>query len=523
MNRFVRVALGVVALLLAVAGLVWWVRPSRLTLLEPNRLTTMSETEQIEWLLERILERSEVPGAFRNQLYEWFPRLRTKYCLTTNEVELLILACAEYDLPHLLKRLRLWARDPKNADDLRLAEVHLCIKRREWAQALQTARAILDLERKHRAYYELAKGLNRAGQLDEARRMLQEAIDQLPSQREQVALEAVQLGFPDLAEQATMRFSARRLQEREHAYVAVALAYAKAGRDSDAIRVARQINDRILRGIVYGELAITRMRRGEWAAATALIEQAREPTGYVRIARTLTELGRVTQAQSYWRQAEQLARRLPEPERSRALLQIATEYANAGDPDTAIRLYEQTNARTASPEKFIALRAIAVGYAAKGKREKALAVLDLHKQRDGVSPAHANLYALIARELYHSGYHEDARCVLQHMRTFLQQIFPRDWLTDYAWVSAAGVLASSEALPLAQELARWLEREAALMSDPRMGSTAEERLAAIYAQMGDLPKAVHYAARAPDYDAQAGRLIQILRIIVESRALRAGQ
>ncbi|MFN7015601.1 MAG: hypothetical protein ACK4P5_00350 [Fimbriimonadales bacterium] len=212
------------------------------------------------------------------------------------------------------------------------------------------------MERKHRAYYELAKGLNRAGQLDEARRMLQEAIDQLPPQREQVALEAVQLGFPDLAEQATMRFSARRLQEREHAYVAVALAYAKAGRDSDAIRVARQINDRILRGIVYGELALTRMRRGEWAAATALIE-----------------------------------------------------------------------------------------------------------------------------------------------------------------------LASSEALPLAQELARWLEREAALMSDLRMQSTAEERLAAIYAQMGDLPKAVHYAARAPDYDAQAGRLIQILRIIVESRALRAGQ
>lgn len=146
---------------------------------------------------------------------------------------------------------------------------------------------------------------NRAGRRDEARRVLQEAVAQLPQDKDHIAFTAAQLGFPDLAEQVATRITDRMFLE--HALAAhVVPAYAKAGRDAQVIRVTRQINDCVVRGLAYAEVAYARMQRGEWTEAIALIEQARESTVYARAARYLAEQGRSALTRPLWQKAEQL-------------------------------------------------------------------------------------------------------------------------------------------------------------------------------------------------------------------------
>lgn len=519
MSRPTRLILGVATLLAVVAGLLWWTRSVRLTPLEPNRLAAMSETEQVAWLIERALERSERPGFIRKKLYEWFPRLRTKWEPFHDEFATLTRACAEYDLWEPLQRLRRWARDPLDKDSLHFAEAQLWARRGDTAKASQTMRGISDIAVKARAYSTVATELNRAGQRDEARRVLQEAVAQLPQDKDLIVSMAAQLGFPDLAEQAATRIADRMF--REHALAAdVVPAYARAGQDSEAIRVARQISDRVVRGLAYAEIAHMRMQRGQWTEAVALIEQAREPTGYARVARYLAGQGRPALARPLWQKAEQLARRLPEPSRSRALFQIATEYARAGDLDAAMRLCNQADEAKGRPESVRAFHAIARAYAAKGKREQAVAVVE---QRFPSLASTVIPYSLLARELYRNGYYEDARLVLQRLHARLQREFPRNWYTDYAWLFTVDSLASPDTLPLAREIIGWLERETQSITNPRERYFLDRRLAVLHAQTGDLPRAVHYAARLPHNESQASALIEILQVVVERRESREGR
>ncbi len=85
----------------------------------------MSEAEQVAWLIERVLERSERPRLLRKKLYEWFLRLRTKREPSHDEFKTLTQACVGYDLWEPLQRLRRWARDPEDKDNLRFAEAQL--------------------------------------------------------------------------------------------------------------------------------------------------------------------------------------------------------------------------------------------------------------------------------------------------------------------------------------------------------------------------------------------------------------
>lgn len=517
MRRLRYWGLGIATLIVVLAGLLWWAQGMHSTPLEPNALATMSETEQVAWLIERILERSERPDAIRETLYSWLPRLRMRMSLSSHDLAVLAQACAEYDLQEPLQRLRRWARTTEEKDSWYRAEAQILAKRREWQRALEVARRIREQAERVGAYCVLATEQARAGQREAARRTLLENLGSLSIHAaggELFVAAAAQLRFPDLAEQATVRGVKPGFQPLTLA-MHVAPAYAAIGQDSQAVRVARQIRDPIIRGLAYAEIARVQIERRQFAQAIALVESAKEPAGYACVARYLAEQGRLAQARALWRKAVESANRLPEPMRFQALAQVATEYALAGDPETASRILQQADRASWSPERVRTHHTIASAYAAQGKRAEAVAALNpLMKKSD---PVVALQYPVVARELYHHGYHEDARIVLRDLCARLKRHFP-DWYSGFEWSHAVSVLASREdTLPLARELIAWYEAETQPITDPKKRFVIDLSLAELHAHVGNIPKAVHYTARCPDREEQTGSLIRVLRLVVDRR------
>jgi tetratricopeptide (TPR) repeat protein len=476
---------------------------------EPNALTTMSEAEQVAWLVERILQRSERPGMIRETLYEWFPRLRTRHTLDSDDLTILAQVCAKYDLAESLRRLQSWARTTDERDALYQAEAQILAKQREWQRALEIIRRIHGAEARVRAYCTLATEQARTGQHEAAHRTLLEALGVVSSSAaggEWLAKTAAQLRFPDVAEQATRRGARPELRDLTLT-THVAPAYAFAGKNSEAVRIAREVHDPVTRGLAYAEIAGILIERGQSAQAIALIEHAKEPVGYARAARYLAERGYSTQARAFWHKATEFANRLPEPTRSRSLAQIAIEHASAGDPETASRVLQQAKQAIRSPEVAIARFGIASAYATQGRRAEAVVALLSSEESSALLVTY---YAQVASELYQHGYAEDARRVLQMMRAYLKRHFP-DWYSALEWAHAVRVLASrKDTLPLARELVAGLETETQSITAPDKRFAIDRRLAELHAHTGNIPKAVHYAARLTKHDEQTGCLIEIL-------------
>lgn len=505
------------ALAVILGGLLYEALGGRDAPLNQQTLAAMSEAEQVAWLMERILERSEPPSAFREYLYQWFPRLRVKYhYLYPSDVSVLLWMCAEYNQPELLQQMRRWVEIAQVNETYEVCEAHIWSKRGEWAKALQRARqlATSSHEESLEVYAALARAQARAGNRQEARRTLQEAAAtqiRIGSLSYPIVSAAARLGFPQIAETLTQPGLAHHLWETSLG-CEIVRAYARAGQPTEAVRAARSIKNWVLRGIAYAEIARALIERQQSAQAFALLEQAAEPVGYARTAQYLTEQRRLSQARALWHKAEQLAVRASEPMRSRLLYQVAAERARAGELDAARRLYDQIKLRRDIPEQAEALFQLAEAYAAAGKVNEAVALLRKQFVR---CPADDYQLAFVACILSERGYHSEARALMQQIRVSIQREYT-DWRDAPIWETVVSMLSHSQAaLPLARELLAWLESEAQAVRDPEERTRIHHRLMELYAIIGDIPRAVHHAAQLPDREQQTSALIDLLRTLAQ--------
>lgn len=110
-------------------------RPASLV---PNPLASLSEQDQVEWLINRILERSGRNEGFKVWLSSLIPIFDKKYPLNVC-FETLAEAAAFADRPALIQRLYRLARTEREREFIRFGEARLLLKRGEVDSALRLA------------------------------------------------------------------------------------------------------------------------------------------------------------------------------------------------------------------------------------------------------------------------------------------------------------------------------------------------------------------------------------------------
>jgi len=165
-------------LAIVVVGTVWWSSRNaiRLEPLDTQRFAQMSETEQVEWLIEQTLARSKRTGAFTplseelslSQGSAWEP-------VSYMEIDAIGMACVEYDLPHWLNRARRYMRQEADREHLMVYQAILQARKGDWQAAEQTVRRIRADAIKALAWAHLGRLRAEAGQSDAAQQSLDQA------------------------------------------------------------------------------------------------------------------------------------------------------------------------------------------------------------------------------------------------------------------------------------------------------------------------------------------------------------
>ena len=171
--------------LLVIGGLgtVWWTSRNaiRMEPLDAQRFTQMSETEQVEWLIEQILARSKRTDTLA-KLLERLSLGRKYYPPTITEYELTLIGAAgvEYELSHWLKHCERYAHDGiYDRDFLKVYQALLKAHQGDWQAAEQAVLDIQELVVRALALAHLGRLRAESGQIERARRDFEQAQELL--------------------------------------------------------------------------------------------------------------------------------------------------------------------------------------------------------------------------------------------------------------------------------------------------------------------------------------------------------
>jgi len=171
--------------LLVIGGLgtVWWTSRNaiRMEPLDAQRFTQMSETEQVEWLIEQILARSKRTDTLA-KLLERLSLGRKYYPPTITEYELTLIGAAgvEYELSHWLKHCERYVHDGiYDRDFLKVYQALLKARKGDWQAAEQAVLDIQELVVRALALAHLGRLRAESGQIERARRDFEQAQELL--------------------------------------------------------------------------------------------------------------------------------------------------------------------------------------------------------------------------------------------------------------------------------------------------------------------------------------------------------
>jgi hypothetical protein len=172
-------------LAIVVVGTVWWSSRNaiRLEPLDGQRFAQMSETEQVEWLIEQILARSKRTDTLA-KLLERLSLGRRDYLptITTFELTLIGAAGVEYELSHWLKHSERYAHDGiYDQDFLKAYQALLKARKGDWQVAEQAILDIQDLAVRMLALAHLGRLRAESGHIERARRDFERAQELLLS------------------------------------------------------------------------------------------------------------------------------------------------------------------------------------------------------------------------------------------------------------------------------------------------------------------------------------------------------
>jgi tetratricopeptide (TPR) repeat protein len=165
-------------LVVGIAGTVWWSSRNavRLEPLDAQRFAQMSETEQVEWLIEQVLARSKRTGMLTdiaNNLpfarpTEWQP-------LLPRHIEAIGMACVEYDLPHWLNFARRYMHQETDREHLMVYQAILQARKGDWQAAERTVQKIRTDTIRVLGWAHLGRLYAEAGRSDAAQRSFDHA------------------------------------------------------------------------------------------------------------------------------------------------------------------------------------------------------------------------------------------------------------------------------------------------------------------------------------------------------------
>jgi len=166
-------------LVVGIAGTVWWSSRNavRLEPLDAQRFAQMSETEQVEWLIEQILARCRRTDTL-SRILEGVPFLKralSTHPLIPRDLEAIGMACVEYDLPHWLNRCERYVELDRTRELLAVYRAILQARKGDWQAAEQTVRRIRTGALKALAQAHLGRLKAEAGQAEAARRDFEQA------------------------------------------------------------------------------------------------------------------------------------------------------------------------------------------------------------------------------------------------------------------------------------------------------------------------------------------------------------
>jgi tetratricopeptide (TPR) repeat protein len=171
--------------LLVIGGLgtVWWTSRNaiRMEPLDAQRFTQMSETEQVEWLIEQILARSKRTDTLA-KLLERLSLGRKYYPPTITEYELTLIGAAgvEYELSHWLKHCERYVHDGiYDRDFPKVYQALLKARKGDWQAAEQAVLDIQELVVRALALAHLGRLRAESGQIERARRDFERAQELL--------------------------------------------------------------------------------------------------------------------------------------------------------------------------------------------------------------------------------------------------------------------------------------------------------------------------------------------------------
>jgi tetratricopeptide (TPR) repeat protein len=165
-------------LVVGIAGTVWWSSRNavRLEPLDAQRFAQMSETEQVEWLIEQVLARSKRTGMLTdiaNNLpfarpTEWQP-------LLPRHIEAIGMACVEYDLLHWLNFARRYMHQETDREHLMVYQAILQARKGDWQAAERTVQKIRTDTIRVLGWAHLGRLYAEAGRSDAAQRSFDHA------------------------------------------------------------------------------------------------------------------------------------------------------------------------------------------------------------------------------------------------------------------------------------------------------------------------------------------------------------
>jgi|GEM_PF-1402848 len=166
-------------LVVGIAGTVWWRSRNavRLEPLDAQRFAQMSETEQVEWLIEQILARCRRTDTL-SRILEGVPFLKralSTHPLIPRDLEAIGTACVEYDLPHWLNWCERYVELDRTRELLAVYRAILQARKGDWQAAEQTVRRIRTGALKALAQAHLGRLKAEAGQAEAARRDFERA------------------------------------------------------------------------------------------------------------------------------------------------------------------------------------------------------------------------------------------------------------------------------------------------------------------------------------------------------------
>jgi len=463
--------------LLVIGGLgtVWWTSRNaiRMEPLDAQRFTQMSETEQVEWLIEQILARSKRTDTLA-KLLERLSLGRKYYPPTITEYELTLIGAAgvEYELSHWLKHCERYAHDGiYDRDFLKVYQALLKAHQGDWQAAEQAVLDIQELVVRALALAHLGRLRAESGQIERARRDFEQAQELLfkitrfgtSGWRTKDTARLIVFHYPTQARSEFVENFAAHVNTAAELAV-VADAYRQLG-DTARLRKLTKHANKAVRSEARAALVRALIEQGQ--VKEGLAECARigvwSSADSIQIAQALWEGGQRDYALSFVNAVSErlLERRFPSGRlngNSFGIVQIATPYG-------------QVKVRINAPSR--SLDALTRAYAEWGLVDQAERLLE-------ALPADSRLFQRVdlACILHVTGHSERAR---QQLETALQEI----------------------------------ERQTASGSFKRY--LGLKKIAHAYARLGDDRRAFELAQSIPDAALQKEVLIGMLRSRVERR------